>query len=269
MDGPYPYLSLECRVQVPDFDLGDVRAWYSTDTFDFGAFFTEETPFVVVREVYYPLNPQWPSDGTLGLNDFNQKWSTISTVLSGFDKKEITLFLKSDLHSGGQITFGGKDTQNCGKSWTTFKQRHNGDWAAYVPNLTLGSGQRINFGKNVSLETKSPVLELPLATFRPLVKALGAEYDFASDGYTVNCDKVSSLPSLSIRLRDPLNPTKDAIRYEVPSSKYTLQRKTSSGLKCVLLVAQQNGAPKLGSPFLPPGCIHLDYTNEAVSFENL
>ncbi|KAH7711744.1 aspartyl protease-like protein [Aphelenchoides avenae] len=234
----------------------------------FGSFSAGKTPFVLVQEVYLPLNPQWPSDGILGLNDYDRKLSTTSTILSGFDKKEITLFLKSDLHAGGQITFGGKDTQNCGKSWTTFKRREYYGWGAYVPDFTLGSSKVIDFGRNASLSTTSPFLQLLFDTFEPLVRTLRAEYDFATDLYTVGCDKVPSLPPLGIRLRDPLNPTKDAIRYEVPSSKYTIQMKTSAGPKCALLIVEEIDGSKLGTQFLPPGCIHLDYANDAVSFDS-
>lgn len=150
----------------------------------------------------------------------------------------------------------------------------------------LGSSNVIDFGRNVSLATNSPFLQLPFDTFEPLVRTLRAEYDFATDLYTVSCDRVSSLPSLGIRLRDPLNPTKDAIHYEVPSSKYTIQmvssrlnaetnisntpaiQKMSAGPKCALLVIEDIDGFKLGTQFLPPGCIHLDYTNDAVSFDS-
>ncbi|KAH7711742.1 CBN-ASP-1 protein [Aphelenchoides avenae] len=265
--GRYPYLSLSCREQEPDLVSAGIEAWYSTDTFHFGAFSAQKTPFVVVREVYLPLNPQWPSDGILGLNDYSEPLSTTSKILKGFDKQEITLYFKSDLNAGGQITFGGRDTQNCGKSWTTFKRREYWGWGAYVPNLTLGSSKVIDFGHNASLSTNAPFLELPFDVFEPLVRTLRAEYDFATDLYTVGCDKVSSMPSLGIRLRDPLNPTKDAIHYEVPSSKYTIEMKTSTGRKCALLVVEEMDGSKLGTQFLPPGCIHLDYANDAVSFD--
>lgn len=69
-----------------------------------------------------------------------------------------------------------------------------------------------------------PLLEVPNAYFRKIVGALGGEYDFELDRYTVDCGKVVSLPRVNITIG-----TWSPLTYAVPPKDFVTQLVSSHG----------------------------------------
>ncbi|KAH7664930.1 aspartic protease, partial [Aphelenchoides avenae] len=121
---------------------------------------------------------------------------------------------------GGQITFGGVDTANCASNWTAIPVEGMENWMLAIAGVQIGP-------KNVrpSAEYSSakialsfPLLDVPNAYFRKIVGALGGEYDFELDRYTVDCGKVVSLPRVNITIG-----TWSPLTYAVPPKDFVTQ----------------------------------------------
>ncbi|KAH7694142.1 hypothetical protein AAVH_38817, partial [Aphelenchoides avenae] len=108
---------------------------------------------------------------------------------------------------GGRITFGGKNTQDCGDKWVTLQSDFEADWSLALNSITSG--------EKAELSTSSPFLEVPLWDFRPVVNAMGGAFNDDLDLYTVDCNKIDSLPPITISLGSGF-----ALVYDVKAQDY-------------------------------------------------
>lgn len=67
-------------------------------------------------------------------------------------------------------------------------------------------------GQYASVVTKSSFISAPDSALDAVVKATGAEYDFKSDTYLVDCDKRASMPDMVFQLPD--------LEYRLPAVDY-------------------------------------------------
>ncbi|KAH7719416.1 aspartic protease 7 [Aphelenchoides avenae] len=259
----YPYVGLECHQSVGAGQL--LQGVWGQDAYNFGTFSVPEVPFILSNNTYYPLNPRWASDGILPLGMmYGEALKKVLGAVGG--GQEVSLYLNnaktSDNHPvpGGRITFGGKNTQDCGDKWVTLKSDDT-DWFLSLNSVTIGA-KSITSGDYAGLSTSTPFLEVPSWEFRPVVKALGGTFNNELDLYTVDCSKIDSLPSVKISLGSGF-----ALIYDVKAQDYVAKINGKSGVRCALLIVQgDTGIWTVGTQFLPRRCVHLDYAKGQVGF---
>lgn len=55
-------------------------------------------------------------------------------------------------------------------------------------------------GEMARISVSSPLLEAPTAHFDAIVRALGAEYNFELDRFTIDCNEVEDLDEITIQI---------------------------------------------------------------------
>ncbi|KAH7710982.1 Protein ASP-8 [Aphelenchoides avenae] len=91
-----------------------------------------------------------------------------------------------------------------------------------------------------------------------VVKATGAEYDFKTDTYKVDCDKRSSYPDMVFNL--------SGFEYRLPAIDYA-RKVNASDKRCSLMLAPGDSDTFwiLGTTFFRPYCTLVDYTATTLS----
>ncbi|KAH7704270.1 Protein ASP-1 protein5, partial [Aphelenchoides avenae] len=216
IDGPlldeHPYVGIECR-QNRDQYTDRVSGEWATDTLALGSVSVTNAPFFLANHTRHQLNPQWASDGVLALSGYSYaREDATKKILNAIgEKQEITLFVSKQDFTGSAgvsqlpsvITFGGKDTQNCDSqlSYLT-NDRYADDWSVPLGRVMVGSENIIGLesGKMARISVSSPLLEAPTAHFGAIIRALGAQYNFELDRFTVDCNEVENLPEITIQV---------------------------------------------------------------------
>ncbi|KAH7719231.1 aspartic protease [Aphelenchoides avenae] len=260
-----------------------------------------ETPVSVVDNVHFWLNPDWPSDGILGINRHfsshltdrtNASNSALERFLTAFDGRNTTatIVLESGpiggpAEFGGWITFGGKDEESCSREWLYPESLPSWNlnvtsWVMLVEK-PLPIFLRFSLG-NVAynspmlgrIDSMSTFIRLPQPFVDNVIADLGALYDFESDAYYVDCADVTKLPDLGFRIgKGNLVGRRLEMVYTVPASDYA--RQVYSGLpnRCYLMMTSQamfghaetSDWLSLGATFMRSHCIMLDYSNGKVA----
>ncbi|KAH7709455.1 Protein ASP-7 [Aphelenchoides avenae] len=223
-ESPYlPYEDPKCPATF-GFDSKDFE-----DTIQIGAVSLPSVPASAIVNFTGPLNPDWTADGFFGLampqDDFESSHNTILRFLAPFPRQQMAIYYArteaGDGHSGsdGVLTLGGADSVNCDSQWIgSYKLNETdgptGAWKLRFDSVSLG-GQVLEspFSRlGVPIVTRTSFIAAPKDAVDAVVKVSGAEYDFRTDTFQVDCDTRSSLPDLVFKDK--------ALEYRVPAIDY-------------------------------------------------
>ncbi|KAH7680506.1 aspartic protease BmAsp-1identical, partial [Aphelenchoides avenae] len=120
---------------------------------------------------------------------------------------------------GGQITLGGKDTENCDSTWTKVASTNRDNWSVTIHsfNILLTSGEVLNTGYDArddiraEISIASPLLTVPTDLHDQLVRELNATRNDELALYTVSCYDHPKIPSIVINIGSGL----DSIYYTI------------------------------------------------------
>ncbi|KAH7719656.1 ASP-1 protein [Aphelenchoides avenae] len=250
--------------------MGETQSVFGSlglDTYNLSGLVVENVLFVLVETTSYQLNPSWPSDGIFSLTfngeDLND--GPLRRILKSVGgKQEVSLRLRKPLQTetgtDSLITFGGKDTENCMMNWVSFASNKSA-WSVPLANLQVGSKPVYRNKATASVSLSSPYLGVPYAYIHKLVAAIGAEYSFKLDLYTVDCKKVDDLPPIILVVGQGFTYT-----WNVLPRDYVVNKQMTKSTVCALLIVPDDNAWSIGSQFLPKSCVHLDFANNKIGF---
>lgn len=103
-----------------------------------------------------------------------------------------------------------------------------------MPSYSIRLGSFVRTAWSSAAVTAKTKTRVPTADFAGLVKATGAEYEFASDEYVLSCDATRTLPDLVLVLNAlKADNTFDPVQYRVPASNYVASvSRGSSSVNC-------------------------------------
>ncbi|KAH7715184.1 Protein ASP-7 [Aphelenchoides avenae] len=195
---------------------------------------------VVLKDEFGSPQPYWPSDGVLGFQRLypgnESAESTLYSLARAAGQPQVTLF-GGDSANGhaGVLTLGGPDAVNCASKWTRIYQADGAidDWELEIKGFQFGAYKLSNPEWNglISAGAKTGV---PPKVFKQIVKMLGAEYDFASDEYVVDCNAAKSAPAIVIQLASDAWPP-NTHEYRIPASAFAANLTNRKDKKCTLL----------------------------------
>ncbi|KAH7718161.1 aspartyl protease-like protein [Aphelenchoides avenae] len=111
----------------------------------------------------------------------------------------------------------------------------------------------------VPIVTRTSFIKAPKDAVDAVVKVTGAEYDFRTDTFQVDCDTRSSLPDFVFKEK--------ALEYRVPAIDYA-RNLSGSGKKCTLMISVNKSDEYewyLGTSFFRSYCQLLDYATNTFS----
>jgi len=150
----------------------------------------------------------FPIDGILGLG-----WPAISeddvtppfqNLIPQLDSALFTVWLErhvkpSDGVSGGLITYGGIDQTNCDTTVVYTPITSQTYWQFAVESFTIGKYSNKQKSQAIS-DTGTSFIYGPDSDVDQIISLSGAEYDFSSGLYTVDCSTAKSLPDLVFKV---------------------------------------------------------------------
>ncbi|KAH7713344.1 Protein ASP-7 [Aphelenchoides avenae] len=260
----YPYEDPKCTKDPFGF-----TAQGFNDTVQIGSVSVPSVPANLIVAVQAPLNPEWDADGFFGIRPpvsaFEDSYDTMSVFLAAFEKPSITYYyarvdyFDKNSDNGGVLTLGGADVTNCDTKWTTLPAA-----GAFLGDLLLESfsieGKSVRSWKYAYVDVTTSYITAPDTAIDAVVKATGAEYDFKTDSYQVDCDKRSSFPDMVFNL--------PGMDYRLPALDYA-RRRSASSKRCTLMIVSDDhivkGLWRLGTSFFRPYCTLLDFKAKTFS----
>ncbi|KAM7087147.1 cathepsin D [Molossus nigricans] len=155
------------------------------------------------------------------------------------DKNVFSFYLNRDPNAqpGGELMLGGIDSKYYKGSLTYLNVTRKAYWQVHMEQVNVGSGLTLcKGGCEAIVDTGTSLIVGPVDEVRELQKAIGA-VPLIQGEYMIPCEKVSSLPQVSLKLGD-----KD---YKLSAEDYTL--KVSQGGKTICL------SGFMGMDIPPPG----------------
>jgi hypothetical protein len=209
----------------------------------------------------------FPIDGILGLG-----WPQISedqvvppfqNLLPQLDAGLFAVWLDrhvkpSEGQTGGLITYGALDNKNCETEITYTKVSKQGYWQFNFDSFAVKSYKT---GKQSAIsDTGTSFIYGPDDAVDKIIDYSGAQYDFSSGLYTVDCKKAASLPDLIFTVAG-----KDL---KIPGNEHVVDLELSGG-KCALGVDYGFGFDfdwLLGDGFIRSYCNVYDVSNSRIGF---
>ncbi|KFO28264.1 cathepsin D [Fukomys damarensis] len=136
---------------------------------------------------------------------------SVNNVLPVFDnlmnqklmeKNVFSFFLNRDpsAHPGGELMLGGIDSKYYKGSFTYLNVTRKAYWQVHMDQLEVGKGLNLcKGGCEAIVDTGTSLLVGPVDEVKELQKAIGA-IPLIQGEYMVPCEKVSSLPSITLKL---------------------------------------------------------------------
>ncbi|KAH7721769.1 CRE-ASP-1 protein [Aphelenchoides avenae] len=208
------------------------------------------------------LGLSWPSGAIDGATPFFQK------VAKQLDAPVFSIFLGPYVDYkqnklDGQITFGGRNQENCvADGYRYFPVTVDGTWIVELNGFQIGS--KVSKMKHQALfDTQQSKMRTPGWEFDRIVAASGAEFDYDSLSYVVDCKKIPTLPKIRVSLGST-----NMNYFEVSPEQYIVKNYGGYG-KCVLDVEEQaNGGWEpnwvFGGPFLRSYCQAYDFGQKRI-----
>lgn len=106
------------------------------------------------------------------------------------------------------------------------------------------------------IATATPFLAVDLETFPHIMRLLRyPSYDYDLDLYTLDCRRVSALPTLHFNVGTGF----DFLAYDVSPQQYTAKVDTLYGSTCAVLIVEGEYGWALGTRFWPKQCATFSY----------
>ncbi|KAM9429594.1 renin-like [Salvelinus alpinus] len=186
---------------------GNVRGFLSEDVVVVGGIpvvqvFAEVTALPAIPFIFAKF------DGVLGMGYPNVAIDGITPV---FDRIMSQHVLKEDVFSvyyskdpmhkpGGELVLGGTDPDYYTGTFNYMGTRKAGKWEVNMKGVSVGEEMLFCMeGCMAVIDTGSSYITGPASSVSVLMKTIGAT-ELAEGGYTVNCDRVKSLPSVTFHL---------------------------------------------------------------------
>ncbi|KAH7723274.1 ASP-1 protein [Aphelenchoides avenae] len=254
------------------YGSGSCYGYLGADTTSFGGLTDLSQTFGIAQDIADVFGYQ-QMDGILGLG-----WPAISEdnvlppmqqILGQLDAPIFTVWLDRHVKpsagvTGGLITYGALDTVNCDNSWNYVPLSAENWWTFPIDGFKVGKYKRKGTQQVIS-DTGTSYLATPDREFQDILKATGAEYDFGSDEYTLDCDK-KGLPDIVL--------TMGGIDYPIKSTEYVIDIDLGKN-KCALAVFSAGSGPVndptnplwiLGDTFIRPFCNVYDIGKKRIGF---
>lgn len=129
------------------------------------------------------------------------------------DKPLFAFYLGNSDTEGGEAIFGGIDEDHYSGKITYAPVRRKGYWEVSLDKVSFGKEEMELDGTGAAIDTGTSLIALPSDIAEILNKEIGATKTWS--GYTVDCEKISSLPDLTF--------TFDGKDYPLAASDYILQ----------------------------------------------
>lgn len=115
------------------------------------------------------------------------------------DENLFAFYLGADESNGGEATFGGVDPDHFEGSIVYAPVRRKGYWEVALNKIGFGDEELELPKTGAAIDTGTSLIAMPSEISEILNKEIGAKRGFAGQ-YTVDCDKVPSLPTLTFYL---------------------------------------------------------------------
>ncbi|KPP66850.1 hypothetical protein Z043_114614 [Scleropages formosus] len=224
---------------------GNVRGFLSEDVVVVGGIpvvqvFAEATALPAIPFIFAKF------DGVLGMGYPNMAIDGITPV---FDRIMSQHVLKEEVFSvyysrdpshipGGEIVLGGTDPSYYTGSFSYVETNDMGKWEVKMKGVSVGA--EILFckeGCTAVIDTGSSYVTGPASSVSILMKAIGA-VELNEGGYTVSCDLVKSLPSISFHMGDE--------EYALTEEDYILWQSQFGEDICTVAFRELDVPPPLG-----------------------
>ncbi|XP_062398185.1 renin [Sardina pilchardus] len=186
---------------------GNVRGFLSEDVVVVGGIpvvqvFAEATALPAIPFVFAKF------DGVLGMGYPDVAIDGITPV---FDRIMSQHILKEEVFSvyysrdpkrmpGGELVLGGTDPSYYTGSFSYLDTKEEGKWEVSMKGVSVGTDVLFcKEGCTAVIDTGTSYITGPASSISVLLKTIGAT-ELAEGGYTVNCDLVKSLPSVTFHL---------------------------------------------------------------------
>uniref|UniRef100_A0A914CUU4 Peptidase A1 domain-containing protein n=1 Tax=Acrobeloides nanus TaxID=290746 RepID=A0A914CUU4_9BILA len=214
-----------------------------------------------------------PIDGIFGLSwpaaaeGLNAPINGLSAVL---DQHLFTVYMKrlgsssyNVIEDGGAITYGAIDTNNCESeiSYVNLVEDMNSRyyWQFNLEGLSIGD---YSYEKNQQAisDTGTSFLVGPQKQVDNIYQQIGAFYDTDYGLYVLECDKISGLPSLNLKIGGNL--------FAIPPDQYVLQFNSTDTYCIVAIQTMDAGGPDwiLGDTFIRSYCNIYDIGGQRIGF---
>ncbi|KAH7711416.1 ASP-1 protein [Aphelenchoides avenae] len=259
--GPLPYYPYEDPKCTKD---GGFSAQGFNDTVQIGSVSLTSVPASLITVLTAPLNPEWDADGFFGIHPpfspSEESLDTLTVILAAFQRPSVTFYyarvdyFDQNSNKGGMMTLGGVDTTNCDAKWTTIPSSRAFHGQLMIETFSI-KGKSFRSWKYAESDVTTAYITAPQAAIDAVVKATGAEYDFRTDTFQVDCDKRVYFPDMVFNL--------PGMEYRLPAVDYARRRSVSSQ-RCTLMLVP-DGYWKLGTSFFRPYCTQLDFKAKTFS----
>uniref|UniRef100_A0AC35TPR7 Peptidase A1 domain-containing protein n=1 Tax=Rhabditophanes sp. KR3021 TaxID=114890 RepID=A0AC35TPR7_9BILA len=180
------------------FSSRSVTGFVGVDTFGFSAsqnkqLLVQSMHFGQVQQITDDFNVD-PAEGMLGLAfpslSVDGMQSPLGEAIKAglFDAPLFTVYLQPvDLGQSGVITYGGIDTDNCGKVIAYKKLSSSLYWQFQVDSVTTSKGQGTNVPADAISDTMTSLIGGPTAIIDLIATSLGGAYDERHRIFQISC----------------------------------------------------------------------------------
>uniref|UniRef100_A0A4W5JZR5 renin n=1 Tax=Hucho hucho TaxID=62062 RepID=A0A4W5JZR5_9TELE len=186
---------------------GNVRGFLSEDVVVVGGIpvvqvFAEATALPAIPFIFAKF------DGVLGMGYPNMAIDGITPVFDRIMSQHVlkeevfsVYYSKDPMHKpGGELVMGGTDPEYYTGTFNYMGTSEAGKWEVNMKGVTVGEEMLFcKEGCTAVIDTGSSYITGPASSVSVLMKTIGAT-ELAEGGYTVNCDLVKSLPSVTFHL---------------------------------------------------------------------
>ncbi|TKR87244.1 hypothetical protein L596_011674 [Steinernema carpocapsae] len=249
------------------YGSGSCDGKLGVDTLTFGGLTYATQKFGVSDDIADVFGYQ-PVDGILGLG-----WPALAednvvppmqNVLNQLDQPLFTVWMDRHVKqthggNGGLITYGAVDTQNCDSQVNYVPLTSLTYWQFAQDGIQVGS-YKYNRQDQVISDTGTSYLYMPTEVMESVANELGAQLDWDSDSYTVDCN--GKYPDVNLII--------GGHKHTIPSVEYVLDLGLGNG-KCTLAMAGQDTGgygPSwiLGDTFIRSFCQVYDIGGKRIGF---
>ncbi|KAH7695211.1 Protein ASP-1 protein7, partial [Aphelenchoides avenae] len=180
-----------------------------------------KVPFLVAKTVQSTLQSFWPSDGVLSVSVpwTGKNKSAVYQIASSIGQPQTTLYMKrtSGYSRGdrvGTLTFGGRDAENCDKTWVELPLGSQ-YWIVFntkVNSVSLGSAEVYKNFSVASFGASISTIGVPFSMFPLIGNMLNATFDPKTQFYVIPCDSVKDAPPLTFHM--------EGLEYVIPAGDY-------------------------------------------------
>ncbi|XP_010864075.2 renin [Esox lucius] len=186
---------------------GNVRGFLSEDVVVVGGIpvvqmFAEATALPAIPFIFAKF------DGVLGMGYPNTAIDGITPVFDRIMSQQIlkkqvfsVYYSKDPMHKpGGELVLGGTDPNYFTGNFNYIDTSQAGKWEVNMKGISVGEEMLFCMaGCTAVIDTGSSYITGPASSVSMLMKTIGAT-ELAEGGFTVNCDQVKSLPSVTFHL---------------------------------------------------------------------